>query len=419
MNFKDVWDLVKKSVTSWIDDYAPSMGAALAYYTVFSIAPLLIIVIAVAGFVFGQEAVQGEIAAQLGGLIGEEGALAVQGLVESANEPKEGIIATVISVVLLVIGATTVFGELQDSLDRIWRVPAPAGSSGIWNLLRTRVLSFGMVLGLGFLLLVSLVASAGLAAFGTWFGGMFAGWEALLHVLNLVISFALVTGLFAMIYKIMPRARIAWRDVWVGAAVSALLFEIGKFAIGLYLGKSGVTSGFGAAGSLVVLLIWVYYSAQIFLLGAEFTWVYAREHGSKVGEAEAGSAPAVPSHSGRAAAVIHQQRPVKPQVAGRSPALAFSQPKLGQQPSGPVGLIYENPLKGLGIVVTVGLVAGAVLRHTVPADRLFRRSPVARTRRTLWRYIVPPARTVRRLAIAGGSRLFWRYFPSKLAKILR
>jgi len=277
VNFKHAWELIKKSVTAWIDDYAPSMGAALAYYTVFSIAPLLIIVIAVAGFAFGQEAVQGEIAAQLGGLIGQEGAEAVQGLVESASEPTRGIIATVISIVLLVIGATTVFGELQSSLDRIWRVPAPPEASGIWNLLRTRLLSFGMVLGLGFLLLVSLVVSAGLAAFGTWWGGGFEGWEALLHVLNLAISFALITGLFAMIYKIMPRAKIAWRDVWVGAAVTALLFEIGKFLIGLYLGKSGVTSGFGAAGSLVVLLVWVYYSAQIFLLGAEFTWVYAHE----------------------------------------------------------------------------------------------------------------------------------------------
>ncbi len=278
MNFgsispKHVWQLVQKSAMAWIDDYAPSMGAALAYYTVFSIAPLLIIVIAVAGSVFGQEAVQGEIAAQLGGLIGEEGAVAVQGLVASASEPKQGIVATVISIVVLVVGATTVFGELQSSLDRIWRVPAPPGASGIWTLLRTRIVSFGMVMGLGFLLLVSLVASAGLAAFGTWWGGAFKGWEALLHALNLAISFVMVTGLFAMIFKIMPRADIAWRDVWVGAAVTALLFEIGKFAIGLYLGKSGVTSGFGAAGSLVVLLVWVYYSAQIFMLGEEFTWV--------------------------------------------------------------------------------------------------------------------------------------------------
>ena len=247
LDFTQVWNLVKQSVTAWIDDYAPSMGAALAYYTVFSIAPLLIIVTAVAGFVFGREAVQGEIAAQLGGLLGEEAAVGVQGLVASASEPKQGLIATVISIVVLVVGATTVFSELQSSLDRIWRVPAPAKASGIWNLLRTRIVSFGMVLGLGFLLLVSLVFSAALAAFGSWWGGAFKGWEHLLQLINFAISLVLETGLFAMIYKFMPRAKVAWDDVWIGAGVTALLFEIGKLLIGLYLGKSGVTSGFGAA----------------------------------------------------------------------------------------------------------------------------------------------------------------------------
>ena len=389
MNFKHAWELIKKSVTSWIDDYAPSMGAALAYYTVFSIAPLLIIVIAVAGFAFGQEAVQGEIAAQLGGLIGQEGAEAVQQLVESASEPTRGIIATVISIVLLVIGATTVFGELQSSLDRIWRVPAPLGASGIWNLLRTRLLSFGMVLGLGFLLLVSLVVSAGLAAFGTWWGGAFKGWEALLHVLNLAISFALITGLFAMIYKIMPRAKIAWRDVWVGAAVTALLFEIGKFLIGLYLGKSGVTSGFGAAGSLVVLLVWVYYSAQIFLLGAEFTWVYAHEQGSKAGESEPASAPVVPSHSGEVAEPLNARdtAPVTTSpVVGDRIAVAPVVAQGADVVTRPGDFIEQNPIQGLGIAVTVGLVAGAVLRHIAPPARLFGRSPIARGRRQFWRH---------------------------------
>jgi len=310
-----IWQLVRDAVKAWVDDYAPSMGAALAYYTVFSIAPLLIIVIAVAGALLGEEAVQGELAAQLGGLLGREGALAVQGLVASASEPKEGIFATAISIVMLVIGATTVFGELQSSLDRIWRVPAPAKESGIWNLLRTRFLSFGMVLGFGFLLLVSLVLSAGLAAFGTWWGGAFSGWEVLLQMLNLLISFVLVTGMFAMIYKIMPRAPIAWRDVWVGAAVTALLFVVGKFAIGLYLGTSGVTSGFGAAGSLVVLLVWVYYSAQIFLLGAEFTWVFAHQYGSKRGEPGVSTPPSVPSHSGDATVDASTSIATKP-VAG-------------------------------------------------------------------------------------------------------
>jgi membrane protein len=298
MNIKCTWSLIKESVVAWIDDYAPSMGAALAYYTVFSIAPLLIIAIAVAGLVFGQEAAQGEIVGQLRGVIGDEGAVAVQGMLKSVSEPAHGVIATVVSVLTLVVGATTVFAELQSALDRIWRVPAPREKSGIWNLLRTRLLSFGMVLGLGFLLLVSLVVSAALSAFSKWWGGFLNGWEALLQVLDFSVSFAIVTGLFGMIYKFMPRAHIAWRDVWIGAAVTALLFTIGKLLIGLYLGKTSVASGFGAAGSLVVLLVWVYYSAQIFLLGAEFTWVYARRHGSRLTAPKPESAPAIPSRSG-------------------------------------------------------------------------------------------------------------------------
>ena len=291
MRLWKIWDLVKKSLLAWIDDYAPSMGAALAYYTLFSIAPLLIIAIALAGLVFGQEAARGEIVAQIQGVIGREGAIAVQGLLKSANEPARGIFLTVVSIITLVIGATTVFAELQSDLDRIWRVPAPAKENGIWILLRTRLLSFGLVLGLGFLLLVSLVISAAIAAFGKWWDGVFQGWEALLQALNFGISFAITTLLFALIYKLMPRARIAWRDVWVGAGVTAFLFEIGKFLIGLYLGKTSVASGFGAAGSLVVLLVWVYFAAQIFLLGAEFTWVYSHAYGSKVAQTGSGIAP--------------------------------------------------------------------------------------------------------------------------------
>ncbi len=296
------WALIRQSVGAWVDDYAPSMGAALAYYTLFSIAPLLIIAIAMAGLIFGQEAARGEIVTQIQGLIGREGAIAVQGLLKSANEPAQNIFATVVSIITLVIGATTVFAELQSDLDRIWRVPAPAKVNGIWTLLRTRLLSFGLVLGLGFLLLVSLIVSAAVAAFGKWFDVFFKGWEAFISALNFSISFAITTLLFAMIYKFMPRARIAWRDVWVGAVVTAFLFEIGKFLIGLYLGKTSVASGFGAAGSLIVLLVWVYFSAQIFLLGAEFTWVYSHEYGSKAAQTDQKSAPAAPSRSDGAAA---------------------------------------------------------------------------------------------------------------------
>ncbi|MFA4827644.1 MAG: YihY/virulence factor BrkB family protein [Thermodesulfovibrionales bacterium] len=285
-----------------MDDYAPSMGAALAYYTLFAIAPLLIIAIAVASLVFGHEAARGEIVAQIQGLIGREGAIAVQGLLKSANDPARNLFATMVSIITLVIGATTVFAELQSDLDRIWRVPAPAKANGIWTLLRTHLLSFGLVLGLGFLMLVSLLLSAAIAAFGKWFDVFFKGWEVFIYALNFSISFVLTTLLFAMIYKFMPRARIAWRDVWIGAAVTAILFEVGKFLIGLYLGKTSMASGFGAAGSLVVLLVWVYFSAQIFLLGAEFTWVYSHEYGSKSAQTDQKAAPETPIRSDGAAA---------------------------------------------------------------------------------------------------------------------
>ncbi|PLC07437.1 hypothetical protein CY658_10815 [Variovorax sp. RO1] len=280
MQLRALFDLCRRAFASWSNDYAPSMGAALAYYTVFSIAPLLLIVIAVAGLVFGQEAARGEIFAQLSGLMGEQGAAAVQGMLQAVNKPTEGIVATVVGIALLIVGATTVFGELQDALDRIWRAPARTRNKGVFNMLRVRLLSFSMIMGIGFLLMVSLVASAALAALGKWWSPMFGAWATLAQVVNFVFSFAMVTVIFAMIYKIMPRAKVQWRDVWVGAAVTALLFTVGKHLIGLYIGKSSVASGYGAAGSLVVVLVWVYYSAQIFLLGAEFTWVYARTYGS-------------------------------------------------------------------------------------------------------------------------------------------
>ena len=280
MEFKRFFELAKKSVIAWSDDYAPSMGAAIAYYTVFSLAPLLLIVIAVAGAVFGRDAVQGEIVAQLQGLIGHDGALAIQGLIKSASKPADGLLAGGISIVVLIVGATTVFGELQSSLDRIWQVPQDA-KSGVWATLRTRMLSFGLILGLAFLLMVSLVVSAGVAVVGRWAGDFVPGWQFGLLLLNLCISLGITTVLFAMIYKLMPQASIAWRDVWVGAGVTAVLFEVGKLLISLYVGKTSVESSYAAAGSIIVLLVWVYYSAQIFLLGAEFTWVFANEHGSR------------------------------------------------------------------------------------------------------------------------------------------
>lgn len=281
MNLRSTWQLIKTVFTSWSNDYAPSMGAALAYYTMFSIAPLLLIVVSVAGLVFGEEAARGEIFHQLQGLMGRQGAEAVQTMLESLNKPTQGIITTVVSSLLLFVGATTVFAELQSDLDRIWRAPQQEQSSGIWGLLRSRLLSFGLILGIGFLLIVSLIFSAALAALTKWWENFFGGWGMLAYILNILISFSLTTAAFAMIYKFMPRAKIEWHDVWVGAAVTALLFTVGKFLIGLYLGQTSIGSSFGAAGSLVVVLVWVYYSAQIFLMGAEFTWVYAHMHGSR------------------------------------------------------------------------------------------------------------------------------------------
>ncbi len=276
------WHLAKTAVMSWVDDYGQSMGAALAYYTIFSLAPLLLIVISVAGLVFGPEAARGEILQELRGMMGEDAARAVQNLLESTNHPATGAMATLVGAVMLLIGATTVFAELQTSLDRIWRVPAQV-NKGVWQLLRARLLSVGMIMCIGFLLMVSLVFSAALNALEGWWDPWLSGWVMLAGIVNQVISFGLTVAAFAMIYKIMPRARIEWPDVWVGAAVTAALFTVGKYLIGLYIGKSGVSSVFGAAGSLVVVLVWVYYSAQIFLIGAEFTWVYAHQLGSRRG----------------------------------------------------------------------------------------------------------------------------------------
>jgi membrane protein len=304
MNIRQIWTLAKAAFSSWLDDYAPSMGAALAYYTMFSIAPLLLIVISTAGLVFGEEAVRGEIFGQLRGLMGDQGAQAVQSLLESVSEPKKGMAGTIIGSVLLLIGATTVFAELQDAFDRIWRAPDKDKTGGVLQLIRSRLLSFGIILGIGFLMIVSLVFSAAIAALGKWWGPLFSNLEVIATVLNFVFSFALMTAVFAMLYKFMPRVKIHWKDVWAGATVTALLFTVGKILIGIYIGKSAISSGFGAAGSLVVVLVWVYYSAQIFLLGAEFTWVYAHAHGSRKDE----------SPSGRESGSLPRKRQMRPKA---------------------------------------------------------------------------------------------------------
>jgi membrane protein len=285
--------LFKKAWDAFNEDYASSMGAALAYYTTFSLAPVLIVAIAVAGVAFGQEAARGEIVYQLGSLVGTESAKAIQELLKSASAPGKSFLASAIGIVTLIVGATSVFAELQTSLDRIWRAPALKRETGIWALVRGRILSFGMVIAIGFLLLVSLAFSAALSAVDKWGGTLFPTWHTLLQFVSMVVGFLITAVLFASAYRILPRVKIAWRDVAVGAIATAALFETGKYLIGLYLGRASVASGFGAAGSFVIVLAWVYYSSQIFLLGAEFTWVYAHSHGSKAGQ-EPAPAPPIP-----------------------------------------------------------------------------------------------------------------------------
>ena len=280
LTLADCMEMTRKAFFAWLDDRAPSMGAALAYYTLFSMAPLLLIAVSVAGLVFGPDAARGEIFGQMRALVGADGAAAIQALLESVNRPAGGILGTLLGLAVMLVGATTVFAELQDALDRIWRAPTrPPG--GLISVLRARVLSFGMILGLGFLLMVSMLFSAAVGALQAWWAPWLGGWDRALTVLNATSGFILVTVMFAMIYKAMPRVQIAWTDVWVGAIVTAGLFSLGRALIGAYLASGALGSGFGAAGALVVVLVWVYYSAQIFLLGAEFTWVYAHQLGSR------------------------------------------------------------------------------------------------------------------------------------------
>lgn len=256
------------------------MGASLSFYTLFSIAPVLLIATWIAGIVFDKAAVQLQIVAQVRNLVGNTGATAVSTLLAGSTHFGSGIFPSVVGIAFLLIGATSVFAELQNALDRVWDIPASGGSSGIWQTLRTRLLSFGLILGIGFLLLVSLIVSAALAALAAWFETVVAQWQTLLWMVDTAMGLGIATLLFAMIFKLLPRRQIAWGDVWIGALVTAGLFTVGKVLIGLYLSKSAFTSGYGAAGSLLVLLLWIYYSAQIFLLGAEFTRAFAYEFGS-------------------------------------------------------------------------------------------------------------------------------------------
>jgi membrane protein len=252
----------------------------LAYYTVFSLGPFLVIVVSVAGLVVGVDAARAQIIGEVAQLMGVEAARGIDTLLKSFAKPSHGLLGAAVGTSTLLIGATSVFGELQDALNRIWRAPIARSGLGVWRVLRTRLLSFGMILGIAFLLMVSLAFSALISALGKWWAPYLGTWFLVARVLDIGVGFLMTTGVFALIYKLIPRVRIRWRDVWMGAAITAVLFTAGRYLIGLYIGRTGVASSFGAAGSVAVIFVWVYYSSQIFLIGAEFTWVYARTFGS-------------------------------------------------------------------------------------------------------------------------------------------
>lgn len=350
------FDLFRQTFKEFGEDKAPRLGAALAYYTIFSVAPLLLIAISIAGFVFGEEAAHDQIARQLSGVLGPETAKILDEMIEAAAKPKTGTIATIIGIVTLLFGASGVFMQLNDALDTIWNVERKK-ASGIIGFLKERFLSLAMVFGIGFLLLVTLIFDAGISAMGGYLDRRFPGGEALLQTLQIVVSFGLVTVLFAAIFRFLPDIRPAWRDVWFGALLTSALFTIGKFALGIYLGKAAIGSSFGAAGSLVILLVWVYWSAQILFLGAEFTQVYARSHGSMAGDTS--------KQEARAQAARPEDRPKTAEPVAVVPAFAPAQKSGGGlvkvAAGGVAGVILGLILGGVSAVVVVLKTARKVL----------------------------------------------------------
>jgi len=284
MGCGECWLLIRAALSAWIDDKAPRLGAALAFYTALSLAPLLIVVLAVAGLAYGQKAVQGQLVWQIQDMVGAEGAKAIQALISAAHRPTSGIIATVLGLATLFFGASSAFVELTDALNTIWKTPTDPTRSGIASLfamIRMRGLAFLMVLGVGVLLLAALFVSTWIAAAESFFSGVLPLPGVALELVNFLISFLVITVLFAVVYKVLPDVRLKWSDVAIGAAITSLLFSIGKLLIGLYLGHTGIASSYGAAGSFLIVLLWVYYSAQVFFLGAEFTKIYTQRVGSQ------------------------------------------------------------------------------------------------------------------------------------------
>jgi membrane protein len=277
-----IFDALKETYQEWRRDNAQSLSASIAFYTIFSIAPLFVIAIAIAGKIFGSEEVRARVLSQFSALIGSDAAGQIDIMIRKADNPKSGMIATILGIVTLLLGAMGVFGQLKDAMNAVWNA-VPPRRRGWWSFLRSRLISLAMVMGVAFLLLVSLLFSTAVEVIAKWAGSLLPTTDVwAIEIAHFVVSLGVITLLFGMIYKTLPDVRIAWKDVWVGAAATALLFNLGKFLIGLYLGGTGVGSIYGAAGSLVIILVWVYYSASLFLFGAEFTQVYAGRWGSRI-----------------------------------------------------------------------------------------------------------------------------------------
>ncbi len=291
MSLRTFWIVIRQAGEAWIDDRAPRIGAALAFYTALSLSPLLVILLAIAGLAYGEDAARGEVSDQIKGFVGESGAAAVEAVLANAKKPESGVLALIVGIVTLLIGATGVFGELQEAMNDVWKVRSKRGRP-IMTYLKTRFLSLGMVVGVGFLLLVSLTLSTALEAVGRYATGLLPGMAGLLQILNFLVTFGIETFLFGMIFKVLPDANLAWRDVAFGASITAVLFNIGKYVIGLYIGITSVGSSFGAAGSVVAFLVWIYYSTQIVLFGAEITKVVAERAGRRI--APSSGAEAIP-----------------------------------------------------------------------------------------------------------------------------
>lgn len=372
MKASSIVPLLKETVAEWMEDKVSRLAAALAYFTIFSIAPLLIIAISVAAIFFGEEAAQGQIVGQIQGLMGPEAAAAIESMIANANQMEGGVIASILGIVILLFGASGVFGQLQDALNTIWEV-APKPGQGISTFIRSRFMSFGMVLVIAFLLLVSLIISAVIVGVSSYMTTVMPGLGVVGEGINFIVSFGVITVLFALIYRVLPDVEIAWGDVWIGAAFTALLFTIGRTLIGIYLGNVAVGSAYGAAGSLVIVLVWVFYSAQILLFGAEFTQVYARRYGSHIRPASF----AVPLtdkdrvQQGTPRSEYVEAIADREGASPRSPQPASEEPR-ASAPRATPDLAQQRPSPPLAIVI-VGALATVVeaLRHPKrrPEDR--------------------------------------------------